>query len=83
MIMNHGFIPVEDYVTGMDSRRESPFVASNGYVAIHPDFRNYAGSDDDENASQNLTAFGLGRQLAQPGGRSETLEPALPRQEHG
>jgi dipeptidyl aminopeptidase/acylaminoacyl peptidase len=33
-------------------------VASNGYVAIHPDFRNYAGSDDDENASENLTAFG-------------------------
>jgi uncharacterized protein len=58
MIMNHGFIPIEDYVTGMDSRRESPFVASNGFVAIHPDFRNYAGSDDDENASQNLTAFG-------------------------
>ncbi|MEO8288868.1 MAG: alpha/beta fold hydrolase [Chloroflexota bacterium] len=58
MIMNHGFIPIPDYVTGMDSRRESPFVASNGYVAIHPDFRNYAGSDIDENASENLTAFG-------------------------
>ncbi|HYO50783.1 MAG TPA: prolyl oligopeptidase family serine peptidase [Chloroflexia bacterium] len=58
MIMNHGFIPIEDYTSGMDSRRESPFVASNGYVAIHPDFRNYAGSDDDENASVNLTAFG-------------------------
>ena len=58
MVMNHGFIPIEDYVTGMDSRRESPFVASNGYVAIHPDFRNYATSDDDENASVNLTAFG-------------------------
>jgi uncharacterized protein len=58
MIMNHGFIPIEEYVTGMDSRRESPFVASNGYVAIHPDFRNYAGSDDDENAAQNLTAYG-------------------------
>jgi uncharacterized protein len=58
MIMNHGFIPIEEYSSGMDSRRESPFVASNGFVAIHPDFRNYAGSDDDENASQNLTAFG-------------------------
>ncbi len=58
MIMNHGYIPVEQYVSGMDSRRESPFVASNGYVAIHPDFRNYAGSDVDENATENLTAFG-------------------------
>ena len=58
MIMNHGYIPIEEYTSGMDSRRESPFVASNGFVAIHPDFRNYAGSDDDENHSENLTAFG-------------------------
>ena len=58
MIMNHGYIPIEEYTSGMDSRRESPFVASNGYVAIHPDFRNYAGSDDDENHAENLTAFG-------------------------
>jgi uncharacterized protein len=58
MIMNHGFLPIEQYVSGLDSRRESPFVASNGYVAIHPDFRNYAGSDIDENASVNMTAFG-------------------------
>ena len=58
MIMNHGYIPIEEYTTGMDSRRESPFVASNGFVAIHPDFRNYAGSDDDENHAENLTAFG-------------------------
>jgi dienelactone hydrolase len=58
MVMNHGYIPIEEYTSGMDSRRESPFVASNGYVAIHPDFRNYAGSDDDENAQENLTAFG-------------------------
>jgi dienelactone hydrolase len=58
MVMNHGYIPIEEYSSGMDSRRESPFVASNGFVAIHPDFRNYAGSDDDENASVNLTAFG-------------------------
>jgi dienelactone hydrolase len=58
MVMNHGFIPIEEYSSGMDSRRESPFVASNGFVAIHPDFRNYAGSDDDENAAQNLTAYG-------------------------
>jgi dienelactone hydrolase len=58
MIMNHGFIPISEYTSGTDSRRESPFVASNGYVAIHPDFRNYAGSDDDENAAENLTAYG-------------------------
>lgn len=58
MIMNHGYLPPEQYVSGTDSHRESPFVASNGYVAIHPDFRNYAGSDQDEDATVNLTAFG-------------------------
>ena len=58
IIMAHGYIPIADYTTGMDSRRESPFLASNGYVAIHPDFRNYAGSDSDPDAQANLTAFG-------------------------
>jgi dienelactone hydrolase len=58
MIMNHGYIPASQYTSGEDSHRESPFVASNGYVAIHPDFRNYAGSDDDEDATTNLTAYG-------------------------
>lgn len=58
MVMNHGYLPPEEYTSGTDSRRESPFVASNGFVAIHPDFRNYAGSDDDENALANLTAYG-------------------------
>jgi dienelactone hydrolase len=58
MIMNHGFLTIDEYTSGMDSRRESPFVASNGFVALHPDFRNYAGSDVDEDAEVNLTAFG-------------------------
>ncbi len=58
IVMNHGYLPIEEYTSGTDSRRESPFVAANGYVAIHPDFRNYAGSDDDPSAAVNLTAFG-------------------------
>ncbi len=58
IIMAHGYIPVEQYTTGEDSHREAPFLASNGYVAIHPDFRNYAGSDSDPDARANLTAFG-------------------------
>ncbi len=58
MVMNHGYIPVSQYTSGEDSHRESPFAASNSYVAIHPDFRNYAGSDVDEDAVANLTAYG-------------------------
>jgi dienelactone hydrolase len=58
IIMNHGYIPIADYTTGMDSKRESPFLASNGYVAIHPDFRNYAASDDDPEAEADTNTFG-------------------------
>jgi dienelactone hydrolase len=58
IIMNHGYIPIAEYTTGMDSKRESPFLASNGYVAIHPDFRNYASSDDDPEADADTNTFG-------------------------
>jgi dienelactone hydrolase len=58
ILMNHGYIPVSEYTTGMDSKRESPFLASNGYVAIHPDFRNYASSDDDPEADADTNTFG-------------------------
>ena len=79
MIMNHGYLPIDEYTSGTDSHRESPFVASNGYVAIHPDFRNYAGSDVDEDAAVNLTAYGWADDTSKPGGRREALRPAVPR----
>ncbi|HUS14407.1 MAG TPA: prolyl oligopeptidase family serine peptidase [Chloroflexia bacterium] len=58
VIMNHGYIPISQYTTGMDSRRESPFLAGHGFVAIHPDFRNYATSDDDPDAAANMSSIG-------------------------
>ncbi len=58
ILMAHGYIPIGEYSTGMDSKRESPFLASNGYVAIHPDFRNYATSDDDPEAAADTSTIG-------------------------
>ncbi len=58
ILMAHGYIPIAEYSTGMDSKRESPFLASNGYVAIHPDFRNYAASDDDPEAAADTSTIG-------------------------
>ena len=58
IILGHGYIPIAEYYTGEDSRREGPYLAQNGCVAIHPDFRNYATSDDDPNAEVNMTAPG-------------------------
>lgn len=45
-IINHGYFAFDDYDTGWDTLREVRFMASNGYVAIAPDYRNYAGSDE-------------------------------------
>lgn len=45
-IINHGYFPFNEYDTGWDTIREVRFMASNGYVAVAPDYRNYAGSDD-------------------------------------
>ena len=58
IIMAHGYIPPSQYTTGEDSHRESPFLASHGYVAIHPDFRNYAGSDVDPQATADMSTIG-------------------------
>jgi uncharacterized protein len=58
VIMAHGFIPIAQYTTGMDSHREAPFLAGAGYVAVHPDFRNYAGSDDDPQAAADTSTIG-------------------------
>jgi dipeptidyl aminopeptidase/acylaminoacyl peptidase len=58
ILMAHGYIPISEYSTGMDSKRESPFLASNGYIAIHPDFRNYATSDDDPDAAADTSTIG-------------------------
>jgi uncharacterized protein len=44
-IFNHGFFPFDQYDTGYDTLREVRYMASNGYIVVAPDYRNYAGSD--------------------------------------
>ncbi len=45
VIMNHGYIPPSQYVTGSDTYRAADILARNGYITISPDFRGYARSD--------------------------------------
>lgn len=44
LILNHGLIPLDVYVSGRGSKREADYFARNGYVTIHPDYRGYASS---------------------------------------
>ncbi len=47
IITAHGFIRPEYYVTGRGLKREQDYLAKHGYVVLHPDYRNHAGSDKD------------------------------------
>jgi len=47
MILNHGYINPRYYTLGRGLKREQDYLAKNGYVVIHPDYRNHAFSDKD------------------------------------
>ena len=54
VVLLHGHIDPEIYVTGQGYRREQDSLARNGYVAFHVDYRNHAGSDDDPSNDVDL-----------------------------
>lgn len=47
VVLAHGYIEPSAYWSGQGFRREQDWLARNGYVALHIDYRNHAGSDDD------------------------------------
>ncbi|MDP3769472.1 MAG: alpha/beta fold hydrolase [Candidatus Sungbacteria bacterium] len=47
LVLNHGLIPADMYVTGRGSKREQDFFAKNGYITIHPDYRGLGSSSPD------------------------------------
>jgi dipeptidyl aminopeptidase/acylaminoacyl peptidase len=54
LILNHGYIDPAYYVTGQGLAREQDFLARRGYVVLHTDYRNHAGSDDDPTAERRM-----------------------------
>jgi len=57
VVMAHGYIDPRYYVNGQGMRREIDWLARKGYVVLHVDYRNHAGSDRDPESD---TALRLG-----------------------
>lgn len=57
VVLAHGYIDPAVYVSGQGFRREQDWLAKNGYIALHVDYRNHAASDDDPN---NALAMRIG-----------------------
>jgi len=47
VVLNHGYIDPDVYVTGQGLGIEADYLARSGFVVLHTDYRNHAGSDDD------------------------------------
>ena len=45
VVLNHGYIDPAVYVTGQGMAREQDFLAREGWVVLHTDYRGHAGSD--------------------------------------
>ncbi|NHC15299.1 alpha/beta hydrolase family protein [Motilibacter deserti] len=47
LVLAHGHIDTDIYVNGQGLRREQDYLAREGYVVLHTDYRNHASSSDD------------------------------------
>jgi len=47
VVLAHGYIEPAVYVRGQGMERERDYLARRGYIALHVDYRNHAGSDND------------------------------------
>jgi dipeptidyl aminopeptidase/acylaminoacyl peptidase len=54
LVLNHGYIEPEVYVTGQGLAREQDWLARRGYVVLHTDYRGHASSDDDPSVDHRL-----------------------------
>jgi dipeptidyl aminopeptidase/acylaminoacyl peptidase len=54
LILNHGHIDTSIYTNGRGLRREQDYLARQGFAVLHPDYRNHAQSDKDEDNETNV-----------------------------
>ena len=54
LVLNHGYIDPDTYFPGQGMPREHDYLARQGYVVLHTDYRGHASSDDDKNMDYEL-----------------------------
>ncbi|HWJ54513.1 MAG TPA: alpha/beta fold hydrolase [Propionibacteriaceae bacterium] len=54
LVLNHGYIDPDIYVAGQGMARENDYLARRGFVTLHIDYRNHAGSTKDPNVNYEL-----------------------------
>ena len=54
LVLNHGYIDPDTYFPGQGMPREHDYLARNGYVVFHTDYRGHAGGDDDPEVDYEL-----------------------------
>ena len=54
LVLNHGYINRSTYFPGQGMPREHDYLARQGYVVLHTDYRGHASSDNDKNIDYEL-----------------------------
>jgi dienelactone hydrolase len=54
VVLAHGYVDVDEYTNGETMLRERDYLARQGYVTLHIDYRNHAQSSKDPDAEGNL-----------------------------
>ncbi|HYI52390.1 MAG TPA: alpha/beta fold hydrolase, partial [Microlunatus sp.] len=54
LVLNHGYINPDTYFPGQGMPREHDYLARQGYVVFHTDYRGHASGDDDKDVDYEL-----------------------------
>jgi dipeptidyl aminopeptidase/acylaminoacyl peptidase len=54
LVLGHGYIDTRIYTSGRGLKREQDYLANQGFIVLHTDYRNHAESDDDPENANNL-----------------------------
>jgi uncharacterized protein len=54
LVLGHGYIDPKIYINGQGMKREQNFLASNGFVVLHTDYRNHSFSSNDKLSSRKF-----------------------------